>query len=170
MGRGLQIWCWLGAGSSHVSKPTRNAVFGPSFRNRSSTLRSELPPPDKRPGSLIREIQHQHARITKSPVVSMIGNAIASISTNEYAYGNNRRKYAVSHSQALSQSARGARSFAATVLLALQPVISVLALLPQPAHADVASGDIVFLRSTTAGTLITRRLPDGTLRNLSFGS
>src|SRR6266581_1417367 len=29
-------------------------------------------------------------------------------------------------------------------LLILQPVISVLALIPQAAHADVASGDIVF--------------------------
>ncbi len=70
----------------------------------------------------------------------------------------------MSHRPALSQVARGVRSFATAALVLVQPVMSALLLMPQPAHADVASGDIVFTQAQYPGGTYTimKRSSDGT--------
>jgi lysophospholipase L1-like esterase len=77
----------------------------------------------------------------------------------------------VSYRPELRQVAKRAQSFIAATLVIVQPVISALILMPQPAHADVTSGDVVFLQahaSSTAPTTytITKRSSSGTLTPL----
>jgi hypothetical protein len=75
----------------------------------------------------------------------------------------------VSHRPALSQVARGARSFVTAALVLAQPVISALLLVPQPAHADVASSDIIFTRVDEPDHIvqIMKRSADGTTTPLA---